>query len=748
MAWTLHYQCCFQSRTGTQYAVNIYEQGYSGSVVQLTGAENPFTTRENDADDIFTPVRGQTGYLRVIDTDGTLLEQILPLNNTEKRVTLYSGTYSGTWPNGAFTASNLMWAGFLCAQAFTQPWFGGAKMIELPVKSILSAMEDVYFPQNVGVRYQSIALCLYQAFYNVGFAPSWVHIISDFYNPIDILLQQVSTDLFYEQKTGNYNDPALIWNDSLPFSEVLSKICRYLGLTMREDGVNFYLAKYDAVNGLDNQRYGISWSDFTNIALNGAETGGSSWAVGDISIESDLTFRGSDNTDSFLLGVRQCAVTLNIVSSDFAAMTQSEYTADASPVDDVRMSDGHYLRVQSHQTNGSSQETFSYRKKLRQRDSNDLFIYTDVAASTYSTCKQNSILEGPIAPVEDENGRADIYTGAFPCRWYYQADDSAASFQNGLFIVQTSPRVSPFLPSGSDTEADSEKKPIYSLTAANTYEFKDCYINIKMNASRALLLVFVGIGQTLSFQTGNIPTSITCRLGIDSCYWNGTAWVGDSSATFEIEFLGQEINYTNSIEGVDGSGWFIPVNNGVLPPGIESLNGAPTFTILDCSAMKGWSSFMMSYGLSYAAIISGLEVGIVYPSLSIAAKRNSNTYQQVMASGFSGDNEITLDFGTFNQNVSSPSFVRDKNGFYVTNILYRYLDGQQVTTKNIRPEMQLLARMVQQYQRTRRTLKAVAESGLYLFDARFNYNNRHFFGISQNKNWREETQEVKFIEVT
>ena len=95
MAWNIRWQCCFQSLNGTYYAVNIYEKNYLGSIVQLTGAAEPFVTQEDDSDDIFTPIRVQTGYLRIIDPNGALLETLVPAYNTQRLVRLVTGTYSG-----------------------------------------------------------------------------------------------------------------------------------------------------------------------------------------------------------------------------------------------------------------------------------------------------------------------------------------------------------------------------------------------------------------------------------------------------------------------------------------------------------------------------------------------------------------------------------------------------------------------------------------------------------------------------
>ena len=69
MAWNKRYRVPFQSFTGTQYMVYIYEQT-AGELMTLTGSDNPFETQEDQSDDIFTPIRSQTGYLRVIDETG------------------------------------------------------------------------------------------------------------------------------------------------------------------------------------------------------------------------------------------------------------------------------------------------------------------------------------------------------------------------------------------------------------------------------------------------------------------------------------------------------------------------------------------------------------------------------------------------------------------------------------------------------------------------------------------------------
>ena len=65
MSKQVRWQIPFVSRLGTAYRVDIYDEGYTGTPVQLLGGTSPFTTSENDSDDYFEPIRPQTGTIEV-----------------------------------------------------------------------------------------------------------------------------------------------------------------------------------------------------------------------------------------------------------------------------------------------------------------------------------------------------------------------------------------------------------------------------------------------------------------------------------------------------------------------------------------------------------------------------------------------------------------------------------------------------------------------------------------------------------
>ena len=82
MAALRNYSITFKSlRSATVYTVNI-GGGSLSSVVPLKGAAQPFVTEEDASDDFFTPIRRQTGYIRILDNeedaDGYVIDQQNP----------------------------------------------------------------------------------------------------------------------------------------------------------------------------------------------------------------------------------------------------------------------------------------------------------------------------------------------------------------------------------------------------------------------------------------------------------------------------------------------------------------------------------------------------------------------------------------------------------------------------------------------------------------------------------------------
>ena len=154
----------------------------------------------------------------------------------------------------------------------------------------------------------------------------------------------------------------------------------------------------------------------------------------------------------------------------------------------------------------------------------------------------------------------------------------------------------------------------------------------------------------------------------------------------------------------------------------------------------------------YSHILDGLEITHVLPLSITSSERSQNTYRKLITDGgFSDDKEIDVSIGTINNNYPSPCFVKDSNNNYIESLKYYYEGG---IIKSERPEMNLLNRIVAHYNVIRRTFTAILKInmgtgvGLDFFKYRYTYLGKIFFGIDVQHNWRDDKQEVKFIEVT
>lgn len=732
MAWNIHWQCCFKSFGGTQYAVNIYEQNYSGSIVQLTGAAEPFVTQEDDNDDIYVPIRKQTGYLRIVDTDGTLLESIMPKNNTEKMVRLYAGSYNnGTFtpnsaPAGTSTQPHAKWQGFLCAQAYTQPWDNGARVLEFPVKSCLAALEDVTasVSQLYGVVY--VAQAFVYAFSALNCTPSKMILstdVSEIENNV-FKLGINTAPCFQSQEVNNDNETSYeVLGNS--YYDILSSICLLYGMVLRENGDAIHFAQYDAP-GSFIEGWVYPWADFVNYAFDAAGYfSPTPVSLSLLPLLPALTFKGSDNTFGFLQGAKRVAVELNLFYGN-DSFTTPPVIEDSSPlyVRETYDSAGnpHNFYAQPHPFVDGSGAIATYHGYYRR---------TDAGAQSYSDMLAHSIINGYGAnPYVDANTL--LVTGAMPVRYFYQREATdAIKLQEGLLIQGQYSYAGLSAPIPSYCFSLSSRTQIYCQKG---------YLNITFTIESFTWNTTLGKllygNETTSAYPYDTYTNIAISIG--NYWWDSTGgqWVTGGTALdhyFRVQAQNGNIvsNKTTEMDVDSNNGYFIPVNN---------MTGIVTLFILN-NVNVTTNSYTE---ISYAHIFSGISVAYLPSRTFVESSKKSNNYLMNLQSGFSGEKQILLTYGTFNNNISSPSFVLS-NGAIIQRFGY-WLNASSTFVD--RPEMRLLARMAAQFSQVRRTLTAIIESGIELMLTRYQNNGRKFFGIKTNTNWRDDIQEVKFIEVT
>lgn len=743
MDWKLHWQCCFQSLGGTQYAVNIYDRDYTGDVVQLTCAEEPFVTQEDDSGDIFTPIRAQTGYLRIIDMDGTLMEMIIPMNNTEKLVRLYSGTYTGTWPNGEFTETALEWHGFLQAQAYTQPWDGQANMIEFPVKSLLGVMEDVSI-EGYNTATATIASIIFDAFSAVNTNPQKVYIQANLSNLItSFFYTSVNRGIFFqEEKTLNLLPPSEVMLSQIGDSwyDVLAALASLYGLMLREKGGCLYITMYDESGGRLQRKEIPTWDDFVEL-VDDEEPTIIDNTVEDVDMLENFVFAGNNNRIGYQNGYRNLFVTLPISKDEVEfAMSILELPDSQTPLETVTVYKSNepkpvYVQPYPSKTSSSSGESFSYYRCAGQ-SSYELISNTNYEG--YNLCLNTCIVRQPNFDPVYSSGTS-FYSGAFHCRWFFQDNAQQIVLKDGLFLNQI------YL----DTQLGSGEV-CYTLSG-KSHKFEDGYININFNLynffRRALSPSYnLMYGDTRYMgNTTRTHMYFALRIGTNT-YWNGSNWVtrgsGDPMPYFTFDVIGTQIvtNKTAAMNVSSESGYFIPVST--------SMTGALSFIILNFSECSTWDETgqtTVEHMDNHSKIMSDLTVTFLKTRSALESSRETNTYyKKTLISGFSGEKKIDLTVGTYNNNIYSRSLIRNASDTdYIQT--FRYTSSQRE-----RPEINLINRMAAQYATVRRTAVAVRETdgAFNIAEMRATHNGQTFFGIDARHRWADDKQEVKFIEVS
>ena len=695
----------------------IYEQT-SGSVTTLTGAENPFETSEKYDDDFLTPIREQTGYIRVIDEteSGNLMETLMPTNNLSKMVKLYTGSWSG----GSFTDSTCVWRGFMCANAFTQSWDKQKKVVEFPVKSILGVAQDLYLPSTAAGAIKSFAYLLDLLFTEMNnvLAPSSVTVISSLYQSNeDLFLVDIQFPVFFEQEEIDNQGDSTVELIGQTYYEAISSVLKMYGFMMREDGEKIYIAQYDEiVTASGNQTLWTAvytWAQVHNMAHNDTPATPTAALVTFPSLLDNFNFKGRNNMLSFMQGHKAVKITVQATDKLPFKITLPLTTEDSSTVRQITPISNCQAYVQPHPPRSNNLETYNYYGYIGSGN--------PITAS-YVDCMMNSVMDMPLYKQYD----TICIMGAFPCRWKSTLNSTlSAVLKNGILLNQ--------LYVSNATES-MPTNIIYSIKSPISYSFIGGYLNIQFK-NYNFELGDVGSPDSQLYFGGKSVSFMNVKLRFGTKYWSGSQWVSNDRG-FILTVDGDHVasNKTADMNVDESAGYFIPVDS--------SLSGDIEFSFR-CYAT---AHFVNAYQIVHSRIISDLNIQYLPTIDETASQRTENVYRKsIVNSGFTDEIENSLELGTLNNNIKSQRFLMRYYQSYIQTLAYNAGNSYQ----DIRPEMNLLNRMSVYYSRTRRTMTAIGKPLVDIFNRVFRDSQlRDYFAIDAKHNWRDDTQEVKFIEVS
>ena len=265
MSKQVRWQVPFVSRLGTAYRVDIYDEGYTGTPVQLTAGPTPFVTDEDDSDDFFHPVRSQSGTLQVctLKPDGTYitLDELLPANNIARPIKLWRILGGGA-------AGVLEWQGFLSCEAYDQDYTGIPQILDLPVISVIEAMASVEVQLDESKAFLSILGHICNAMKAIetesGMRYLWGSMYLSQYCRSEMLAKYFYNNVYFSTEEQISGDNIVVEVHSISGKDILSQVAQFFGGCWREKGKDLYFEVIGKVNDFDYQTFANVYDESVN----------------------------------------------------------------------------------------------------------------------------------------------------------------------------------------------------------------------------------------------------------------------------------------------------------------------------------------------------------------------------------------------------------------------------------------------------------------------------------------------------
>ena len=296
-----NYTITFKSlRAGTVYTVNI--GGGSGTAVPLKGGAQPFSTQEDDDNNMFAPVRTQSGYLRIVDTDTDAngnawdWKDLIPATDTSRPVTLTRVS------NGQAIAC---WKGFMQAQDFGSVLYGNPQEREFPIQCVLTVTQGTY------INYQQTAI---QNF--AYLLKQIVDSIPSAQRPTSFYIQGGGDALVWLRKCIDWQNFVAEEDGGLAarftMFECLEDLCSFWGWTARTKGTTMYLTCAD--DDAEEDWLHLSYANLSTIAGGGNPTV-STVSFNEGTLSGDI-FASTNNDEYVQRGVNKCVVDVDTNRAD------------------------------------------------------------------------------------------------------------------------------------------------------------------------------------------------------------------------------------------------------------------------------------------------------------------------------------------------------------------------------------------------------------------------------------------------
>lgn len=234
--WTIP----FMSLAGVLCTVDIYEEGYYGSVTELSinnanspgyPAAVPFEIEEDDSNDLTNFIRFKTGVLRLVESDKNSLSALMPRSMTDHYIEAYYGT-------------ELVFTGFMQCQEFDNDWVAPPREIEFPIISPLGLLDAYNFtaPSEPGLVTLGELMHEVVTGLNAGYQGVIYPVNSDYKPWVDVISSTVMVP--FNDQFKHYDAASELFSPK-GYRYFIEGICACFGWMVHDTPSDIVFTKYD-----------------------------------------------------------------------------------------------------------------------------------------------------------------------------------------------------------------------------------------------------------------------------------------------------------------------------------------------------------------------------------------------------------------------------------------------------------------------------------------------------------------------
>lgn len=701
MAYGIKWTISFQSVGGTNYTINILQNGFSGTAKSLRPADKPLTIDEDNSDDYFEPIRTQSGYIRIIndstDLNGNTFSytELIATNATSHMVNVKMG-------------NTTIWVGYIKPVVLTSTLFGYRNVVEIPIQCPLAVLQTINLKFDNSHTFPTIGQIIHMFFSRLGITWNYLYLTANVNHgsgsPFPDLNAKINMFNFSDNDNPTMTSTSFYsyvaeWEDSTPCGNVLEKICKFFGWTLYTRGTEIYLI----ASGLIHDYYKISFSNLSSVLSSQSKQTASS----PTSIEN-LSYKSTNHNEEYLQGYRKIKITSDVNAEDEII---------DPPLDDLTYNgpswylyvdgDNKYDSVQYWINNVTSiQRLFNHNARLFVNPCDIQAIDRYVVLGLADTWKRETF---------------DVYVESTPVETIIPKSSFSLK-QNTVIYARQGTATSP------TTRNELEAQTYLGITMLGEVHIPgSCQICLYAKVEKGL--------KPQNYQKTRGADFIRMYFRIGKKWWNGTGWTS-SMATFKVYMNDQnEFMTTRDTQHLypNAKGYIIPTDTG--------MTGEMEVGFLN------FPSYVTDVGEDYPNQynIEDFNVRCIsYDSDYIRPKNKAeHDFEDVASTAFQNDLSISLDMASGSNTLFGKGQLMnsDSNGNRLTTLSYAGEGSKQ-------PEKHLLDNMTRVFGQVRHRMSIEVAENLNNSDplTRFLYNSKNYIMQCASHDYVNDKMELTLIE--